>query len=62
MPGGGRDVPAPTANTANPPQPQSYYWIPALRCIADVEGEINTTLIGLIRRVEIDRQRRRFPE
>ena len=43
MPGGGRDVGAPTG----------YHWIPAIRCIGNTEGIINST--------EIDRQRRLFP-
>ena len=40
----------------------SYYQIPAIRCIANTAGITNTTEIDAIRKANIDRQRRLFPQ
>ena len=52
FPKGSDDVPAPTSDTAEVPQPQNYYAVPALRCIGNTPAE---------RKANIDLQRRQFP-
>ena len=40
---------------------QNYYRIPAIRCIANTESTTDTAEIYRLRKIEIDRQRRLFP-
>ena len=57
------NVPAPTTDTAgNPVNPDTYYAIPALRCIANTADATNDAEIYRLRKREIDRQRRNFPQ
>ena len=53
------NVPAPTSDTAG--NPQNYYAILALRCIGNTKGKTPTE-INAIRKANIDRQRRLFPQ
>ena len=41
---------------------QEYYRIPAIRCIANTESTTDTAEIYRLRKIEIDRQRRLFPD
>ena len=41
---------------------QNYYQIPAIRCIANTAGITDQTTIDAMRKIEIDRQRRIFPQ
>ena len=41
---------------------QNYYQIPAIRCIANTAGITDTDEIDRLRKIEIDRQRRNFPQ
>ena len=53
--------PAPT--TAEDGQtPRAYYAIPAIRCIANTAGITDQTEIDRLRKIEIDRQRHKFPQ
>ena len=54
------NVLAPTTDTAR--NPAMYYAIPAIRCIANTAGITNQTTIDEMRKIEIDRQRRHFPQ
>ena len=57
------NVPAPTTDTAgNPVNPDTYYAIPAIRCIANTADATNDAEIYRLRKREIDRQRRNFPQ
>ena len=40
----------------------TYYQIPAIRCIANTAGITDQTTIDAMRKIEIDRQRRKFPQ
>ena len=51
---------APTTNEAG--GNQNYYQIPAIRCIANTKGITDQTTIDAMRKIEIDRQRRLFPQ
>ena len=56
------NVPAPTTDTAGNLVPSdTYYAIPAIRCIAYTADATNDTEIYRLRKIEIDRQRRLFP-
>ena len=57
------NVPAPTSDTAgNPVNLDTYYAIPAIRCIANTADATNDAEIYRLRKIEIDRQRRKFPQ
>ena len=51
-----------TTNTNEANQPANYYQIPAIRCIANTEGTTDTAEIDRLRKIEIDRQRHKFPQ
>ena len=58
-------VMGPPANDNVTTEPQggtSYYQIPAIRCIANTKGITDQTKIDEMRKIEIDRQRRLFPD
>ena len=45
-----------------PPAPMGFYAIPAIRCIANTKGITDTAEINRLRKIEIDRQRHKFPQ
>ena len=51
-----------TTNTNEAGGNQNYYQIPAIRCIANTADATNDTEIDRLRKIEIDRQRRNFPQ
>ena len=51
-----------TTDTNEANQPANYYQIPAIRCIANTEGTTDTAEIDRLRKIEIDRQRHKFPQ
>ena len=50
-----------TTNTNEAGVTATYYQIPAIRCIANTAGITDQTTIDAMRKIEIDRQRRKFP-
>ena len=51
-----------TTNTNEAGVTATYYQIPAIRCIANTAGITDQTTIDAMRKIEIDRQRRNFPD
>ena len=51
-----------TTNTNEAGVTATYYQIPAIRCIANTKGITDQTKIDEMRKIEIDRQRHKFPQ